>query len=325
MTSRRAGLWFLIGLAAAVGACAGPAEEEVGSGGSAVGEDPLAAAGFVMHVQEPLSVRPGTAVRSTQLESGKHGAAEALPARCVEGAPNSLLEMMRRLGHAGLGGTSTFSVGRLASGPAFAGAPRMVIEQESFRAPPPPLPSVASFLGAVGADESRVSGSVEARVDRNSFSLSDPKRTRDGDSCGTHWVQSVKARRFISYAIALDFPSPTEASEYRAQFPLGVNAILDPTPALSASLKDSAAKLTFHVLVAKELADIVKKSVAGDACTIDQLAGCRKAFDHLLEVAKTIGDLPGNDETLEAVVAPGSTWGLYDATYASYVTLPDLP
>jgi len=80
------------------------------------------------------------------------------------------------------------------------------------------LDAVEEYRRAAGNLEERVSGGASFRIDRNSFSLSEPKRTRARVDCGTHWVRTLGASRFLSFALAVDFRSPIEAGEYADQF-----------------------------------------------------------------------------------------------------------
>jgi hypothetical protein len=93
-------------------------------------------------------------------------------------------------------------------------------------------------------------------------------------------------------------------------------------PSLATYLRDSGAKLSFHVFVSQELADFVKAKLNDDRCSVDHLEGCRPAFDHVTDVMRNIPVLPGSDDTLESVTGPGATWGVYDVSYQDYSAFP---
>jgi hypothetical protein len=184
--------------------------------------------------------------------------------------------------------------------------------------PPIALDRVAAYQAAVIEQPTRIAGQIEAYFQNYSFQLSGKERlTGTPAECGDFHVETVTAARFISFAFALDFQRPEDANALGDRWKLlGANTLFQPTPELSTFLVDRSVEVSVHVLVPSGLAEYVKSKVEKDVCDALHLDGCNTLKAHLLDVYGELNLLPGSAETLEAVLAPNSSWGVFDASLA---------
>ena len=260
----------------------------------------------------PLKVGQGVAVSGSQ--------ASLLPAACVKGTPDSTLDVMKESGATVLGITSMSSFGAVNGGPGLAASNGMSFMHNSFSSDVNPtitLAEVARFDDLLTYSDRRTVGLGEINSEHNAFFF-DGDYTRTNASatdCGSLFVESFTAVRFLSIAFAIDFVTAADKTAFGSH---DANVLLAPAPSTAAFLRDHGAKVSVHVLYPSGLADIVKKSISGDRCDEAHLEGCKPMFDHLYAVVSSFSTISGNDATAEEALAPGSTWGAYEASLGSY-------
>ena len=309
-------------------ACAAPAVDgDASEAQAAATVDQLAQAGITLHVQAPIPAVPGQALRVVDGQGGARSA-EVLPKACVTDEGSSTLAVNGGQG-LGMSAGHFWSLRRGGGGVGFGHAISEVDERPlmgvggDWRAPVE-LAAVRSFVAAQSTKPGRASGTSSSVVMRNAFFFKgNTRRSGTGDACGNRWVSVVETARFLAVSAVLDFPTPEDSRAFATAFGR-IDAILDPTPELTTYLREHQTKLSFHVLVSKELSGWISAKLTGAACTLDRLDRCSDAIDRIHDAAGDLGALPGNDDTLEAVTGASPTWGIYGITSADYAQVDAL-
>lgn len=270
---------------------------------------PFLPANVMLYVPDALSVRPGQAVRY-EADAGEADRDPVfLDASCITGTPLTTFDVAD-------GGTrpgAQLIVGRSADG-----SPSLTDEALAVRARGE---AVDRFRADTAPAVTRVVGAAAAFAMGNDFRLRDARRERSGPECGTHYVKSVQAARYLTYAVTIDFPSLASAYDFKAAGG-DINVILEAEPEVATLLKERGAKITLRVVASKGLAAHVGEKLREADCSVDNLAGCAVAHRALMNVIVDFDRLPGDDSSLEAVAEAVSTWSLHGAAIAEASEVP---
>jgi hypothetical protein len=247
--------------------------------------------------------------------------AEPAQAGCVSGDLSSALDERRATGAAGLDMKATGIVGpggALASAPklgSFPVSPLVLAEGVSAALF---LEDVAAYQLAVQSAPTRVSGYSEVLVEHNSFHYRNERRASTAPECGDLFVRKLTSSRFFSYAFVIEFPKAEAAKAFQTKWKNGANMLFSPSAELSDFLVEHSGTIGVHVLAPDGLARYVAGKIGDERCDALHLDACASLRDTLLGILKDLPSLPGSDETLESVAAPGASWGFYGVTLTPY-------
>lgn len=282
------------------------------------------------YAQPPLAITVGQAATAKKdaTDVSGFGPAQALPAKCVGGDVRSLLDDMRAQGSQGLGMTVEAHYGTDGSKPTLVSAPasadRFLVDslvRDTLLRPAMRLDRVAAFQAAVMTTPTRVAGISEINATHNVFRFQNEHRTSTGADCGEFFARSLTAGRFLSYAFVLDFQDAKDVTAFHdAKYT--ASSLLEPTPALEAFLVARSVNVSVHVLASSGIATYVEKKIHDDRCDALNLSGCEPLRAHLASLLQELTSLPGEDETLDSVLAPDATWGVYGVNLSDYKIFP---
>lgn len=302
--------------------CTAAAEE--GASSEAALSD--ASRGITVTEQRPLDVQLGQAVAADQAGAG-WGDGTLLAARCVGGDVHSTLDTMKETGATSLGLTALAQAGVAPDGsPGLLTSPAVTSARFYLSAhpgnkltePTMRLDDVAAFEASVSSTPTRMAGFAEVLLEHNAFSLENEHRTSTGRDCAARYVRGVTSKRFILYGFRIDFVEEQDIRGFNARFNGGINNIFSTHPDVQAFLLERGAKVSAHVLVSTGLGGWVEQGLAGQSCDVSNLAACKALNAKLATMSARLASVPGDDDTLEAMRAPGSTWGAYQLMIPSY-------
>ncbi len=305
--------------------CASPTAEEGVASESALNGDELG--GITLTEQPPFDLQLGQAVDAERAEFG-WGDGTLLDARCVGGDVHSTLDTMKSIGSPGLGTTVLAQMGMapdlthglVATVPSPLTSPFYLSPHtgNKFNGPTMKLEEVAAFQEALAPNATRFGGFAEVLMEHNSFSLRNEHRLSSSNDCASRYVRGFAAKRFFLYGFRVDFVEEQDVRGFHARFNGEINQIFSTDPAVQAFLVERGAKVSAHVLVSTGLRGWAEAELGGQSCEAANLAACKTLNAKLATMLASVGNVPGNDDTLASTQAKGSTWGAYELMIQTY-------
>lgn len=304
--------------------CSGSTEESAASE-SAVSKE----WGITVTEQAPLAVTLGQAVGEAPARQGSSDGT-LLEARCVGGDIHSRLDTMKQasgpgaaLGTIGLaqaGVAPDGSAGLVAAPPAPVSSPFYLSPHSgnAFAGPTMKLTKVAELEDRLTENATRLGGFAETILEHNAFALQNEHRLPAASDCASRYVRGFTAKRFLLYGFTIDFAAEADLREFHTRFNSGINAIFGTDPEVQEFLIGRHAKLSAHVLVSTGLSSWVHEGISEHVCDVTNLTACKALNAKLVSMMNDLGRVPGNDDTVDATQADGSTWGAYELMIQTY-------